>query len=287
MTPDMVRRRLGSGLWERSATGVFAIVGVPDSRSRRLWAAVLHAGEGCAIASHTAGRIHRFEEALDLEEIFLNVRPGRRHAPERVVWHRQVDMVAEDVVSIDGLPVTSIPRTAFDLAGDPRVSPVRLRRLVESAIVHRRFQPWQFGEVLARIRRSCKRGVLLMERVLDDVGPGTDLPTSELEHLLDVVIELAGLPAPEHEHPLPGARDRPGYVDRCWTDVRLIVEADGQRWHTRRQQIAIDHDRTIDAQTAGYQTTRFLWEHLKGDPEGSARRLRAIYEQRRTETAER
>ncbi|UDY36066.1 type IV toxin-antitoxin system AbiEi family antitoxin domain-containing protein [Dermatobacter hominis] len=287
MTPDMVRRRLGNGQWERLATGVFTIVGVPDSRPRTLWASVLHAGTGCAIASHTAGRIHAFEEALELDEVHLNVRVGRRHPPEGVVWHRQVDMVDDDVVTIDGLPVTSIPRTAFDLAGDPRVSRTRLRRLVESAIVHRGFEAATFAVVLARVRRSGKHGVLLMEQVLDDVGPGTDLPTTELERLLDVVIELAGLPAPVHEHPLPGARDRAGYVDRCWPDVRLVVEADGRRWHTRRQQIAIDHDRTIDAQTVGYQTTRFLWEHLQGDPEGSARRLRAIYEQRLRETAER
>ena len=282
MTARMIQRRLESGLWITAQRGVYALAGAPDDRARALWAAVLHAGDRSALARHTAGRLHEFEEAIDSTDIDVNVRVLRRHPPDGVRWHRQVDMVDEDVVVLDGLPVTSIPRTAMDLAG--AISITRLRRFIESAVVHRGYETASFGLVLGRIRRSGKHGVLAMERVLDDLGPGQDLPRSELERLLDRVIELAGLPVPVHEHPLPGARDRPGFVDRCWADVRLIVEADGRRWHTRRQQIGIDYDRRTDSQTVGYQTTAFLWERLHGDAEGSADRLRQIYEQRVGET---
>ncbi len=285
VTKNMVRRRLASGMWTLVLPGVYAMAGMPDGRTRALWAAWLHAGEGTALSMHTAGRLHGFEEALELDDIYLNVGESWRHPPSGIRWHRQIDMVADDVVILDGLPVTSIPRTAMDLAGDPLVGPIRLQRFVESAIVHRRIDVSEFGLVLSRTRRSGKTGVKLMERVLDDVGPGEDLPRSELERLLDDVIELSGLPQPHHEHPLPGARDRPGFVDRCWPEVRLIVEADGRRWHTRRAQISLDADRRLDAQTVGFQTSVFLWEHLHGDAEGSARRLELIYEQRARETA--
>lgn len=278
----MIQRRLGSGLWLPVLRGVYAMPGAPDDPVRARWAAVLHAGDGCAISCHSAGRLHEFEEALDDGVLHLNVPEGKRHPPAGVRWHRQVDMADGDVVDLGGLPVTSIPRTAMDLAGD--ISITRLRRFVESAIVHRGFDPSEFGMVLGRVRRSGKHGVRRMERVLDDVGPGRDLPRSELERLLDVAIEIAGLPQPVHEHPLPGARDRPGFVDRCWPDVRWIVEGDGRRWHTRRQQIGIDYDRRTDAQAVGYQTTGFLWERLHGDPTGSADLLRRIYEQRIRET---
>lgn len=280
MTQRMIHRRVETGMWTPVLRGVYSFTGLPDSRTRRLWAAVLHAGDSGVLSLHTAGRLHGFEEIRSTELVYLNVDDVRRHPPEGVVWHRQIDMVPADVVTIDGLPVTSIPRTGMDLAGDPAMSITRLRRFVESALVHRGFEPADFGVVLSRIRRSGKPGVTRMERVLDEVGPGVDLPRSELERLLDRVIERAGLPSPRHEHPLPGAWDRPGFVDRCWPEVRLVVEADGRRWHTRRQQIATDHDRAIDAQAAGYQTTRLLWEHLHGDPEGTARRLRLVYEAR-------
>lgn len=284
-TRDMLRRRLGSGLWTREHPGVYVMAGVPESRLRSIWSAKLHAGTTAAVSLHTAGRLHGFEEAVELDEIDLNVAILRRHPPDGVRWHRQVDMRPEDVVLVEGLPVTSIPRTAMDLAGDPRVHIVRLRRFVESAIVHRRFEPADFGVVLSRVRRSGKRGVKAMERVLDDVGPGADLPHSELERLLDDVISGSGLPHPVHEHPLPGSRDRAGFVDRCWPEVRLIVEADGRRWHTRRAQIYLDNDRRLDAQTVGFQTASFLWEHLHSDREESIRRLRLIHEQRVRETS--
>ena len=263
--------------------GVYAFAGVPVDRTMRSWAATLHAGPGCPLALHTAGRLHEFEEALDLDDISLLVPDDRRHPPAGVIWRRQIDLEPVDVVSIEGLLVTSVPRTALDLAAEVTVT--RLRRLIESAIVGRGFDVADFAMVLERVRRSGKRGVRKMELVLDQLGPGDSIPHSELERLLDQAIDRAGLPAPRHEHPLPGAGDRAGFVDRCWPEARLIVEADGRRWHTRRHQIALDHDRVLDSQTAGFQTSRFLWEHLHGDPMGSARRLRAIYERRLQDTA--
>ena len=205
MTQRMIHRRVETGMWTPVLRGVYSFTGLPDSRTRRLWAAVLHAGDSGVLSLHTAGRIHGFEEIRSTEVVYLNVDDVRRHPPEGVVWHRQIDMVPADVVTIDGLPVTSIPRTGMDLAGDPAMSITRLRRFVESALVHRGFEPADFGVVLSRIRRSGKPGVTRMERVLNEVGPGVDLPRSELERLLDRVIERAGLPAPRHEHPLPGA----------------------------------------------------------------------------------
>lgn len=283
MSARMVQRRVSNGLWLPALHGVYALAGTPADRLQAMWAAVLHAGDGSALGTHTAGRMHGFEEAVESDDIHLNVGHEKRHAPPGVIWHRQLDMAPWDAVVIDGLPVTSIARTGMDLAAI--VSVTRLRRFVESAIVHRGIDVSVFGEVLARVRRSGKPGVRSMERVLDDVGPGSDLPHSELERLLDRVIELAGLPEPLHEHPLPGARDRAGFVDRCWPEVRLIVEGDGRRWHTRRQQISIDYERRTDSQTVGYQTTAFLWEALQGDADDSARKLRAIYDQRMIETS--
>jgi IMP dehydrogenase len=49
--------------------------------------------------------------------------------------------------------------------------------------------------------------------------------------------------------------------------------------------IARDHERDGDAAEAGWLTLRLLYEHIVGDPEGTARRLRAVYEARRLQLA--
>lgn len=83
-----------------------------------------------------------------------------------------------------------------------------------------------------------------------------------------------------HEHPLPGRGVVEGFVDRCWPEVGLIVEADGRRWHERRQQMQRDADRTLEAQAVGYETSRVMWERVVHDPEGTATLLRSIFDAR-------
>lgn len=244
---------------------------------RSLWVAHLHAGPESVVSHESGGRLWGWPE-VPANQVTLSVPARLRHRPEWIRWHRVNDLAPGDVVRIDGLPVTSVARTAVDLAGALR--PVRLRLLVERGIVERTFTLAQLGATLDRIRRQGKPGVRRMATVLDELGPGDSIPRSELERWLGVVIDLAGLPAPVHEHPLPGAGPRTGFVDRCWPEARLIVEADGRRWHDRRQQMRADQDRTLQAQAAGYETSRLGWEHLAHDPDGTAPLLRAVWEQR-------
>jgi very-short-patch-repair endonuclease len=43
---------------------------------------------------------------------------------------------------------------------------------------------------------------------------------------------------------------------------RLIVEADGRRWHTRVADFDRDRWRDNEATANGYRTLRFTWVHL-------------------------
>lgn len=183
-----------------------------------------------------------------------------------------------DVHDVAGLRVTTPARTAVDLAGV--VGPGALKLLVEEGVVERRFTLSEVAVVLDRTRRQGKRGVRNLCDVLDLLGPGDGIPRSELERLLDPVLVLAGLPPALHEHPLPGSGDLVGFVDRCWPDARLIVEADGRRWHERRQQQLRDRERDLLAMEAGWIVVRLMWEHLSGDPVGTAARLRRIHDER-------
>jgi len=180
---------------------------------------------------------------------------------------------------MDGLRVTSLLRTVVDLAAVLHIA--RVRAMVEQGVLERRFSLVGVGATLGRVRRKGKPGVGKLDRVLDDLGPGDGIPNGELERLLGPVLRLAGLPAPVHEHPLPGHGARTGFVDRCWPEARMIVEVDGRMWHTRRQQMVADHDRSLQAQAAGYETTRLLWEHVAHDPEGTAATMAAVYAARR------
>jgi len=179
---------------------------------------------------------------------------------------------------IEGLPVTTPLRTIVDLASVLHIA--SLRDLVRDQITLQRLDAAELGAVMGSLRRRGKPGVAKLSRVLDDLAPGEGLPRSELERLLDHVIRLSGLPTPVAEYPLPGRGVATGFVDRCWPEARMIVEADGRKWHTRRNQMELDATRSIEAQAAGFETTRLLWEHLESDADNTAQLLRTIYERR-------
>lgn len=280
LTSAAVRHRLESRRWVVEAPSVYGVPGHRPSWRRSLWLSHLHAGPGSVVAHEAAGRLHRFDQ-VPAGRTVLIVPDIRRHAPPGVVWHRLTDLGPGDVIRIHGLPVTSPARTAMDLAAV--LGPVSLRLLVEQGVVERRFRLAEVGAVLARVRRRGRRGVRRMERVLDELGPGGTIPRSELERMGDRVISLAGLPPPLHEAPLPGRGAIQGRVDRCWPHLRWIVEFDGLCWHSRRQQMALDAERDLEALAAGYATSRLYWEHLDGDPVGTARVLAGIHDRRRVD----
>lgn len=275
---DKERRwRVESGRWERLAPSVYGIVDHRPSWRRALWVAHLWAGPESVVSHEPAGRLHRYAQ-VPAGLVALTVPRSSRHGPPGLRVHRTDDLARSEVVLIDGLPITSPARTVVDLAAVLGVA--RLRPLIEDQVVSKRLSLATIGAALDGVRRRGKPGVRRLSRVLDDLGPGDELPRSELERLLDRVIGLAGLPAPLHEHALPGRGAVVGFVDRCWPAAGLIVEGDGRRWHTRRQQTLLDATRTLEAQAVGFETSRLLWEHLAHDPHGTATLLRAVHDGR-------
>jgi hypothetical protein len=276
-TPRLVSSRLTSGRWILLAPGVYGYPGHADTWRRRLWIASLNAGPSSVVGFEAAGLVQSLGPLPPCGPTLV-VERSRRHAPNGVAWHRLDDLDPSHIEVIDGLRVTTVPRTLLDLASVLRRS--RYELVVEDAIVRRRASVAEVGHVLGSIRRRGKPGVLLAEQTLDFLGPGEGLTRSELEKLLDEVLELAGLPEPLREHPLPSIQGLRGFVDRCYPEACWIVEGDGRKWHERRRDMARDAERDLEAARCGYQTTRQMWEHLSSDPHGSARALADVYHQR-------
>lgn len=109
----------------------------------------------------------------------------------------------------------------------------------------------------------AKLGLVLDERSDAAVPPG-----SELERAMLTALRDAGLRPPQRQVALPGTGEIDGLVDAAYPDCRIILEADGRRWHTRVRDLACDHSRDAQAARAGWQTLRFLYEMIIHDPAG-------------------
>lgn len=255
---------------------VFVAAASPDTWQRQAWVELLDAPVGSVLGVRTAARTHRvgrfatFDgiDVVEVEEAWH--RPARRGAPRRTTWlpphHRAV---------VDGLPVTSLARTLFDLAA--LVSPARRRRglpsLTEREVARavddalsRRLTIDALHRVVGEMGRRGRAGTSLMRRLVDERSEGYEATESELEDLLVAVLVAAGVPLPSKQRDL-GGRTPVGRVDFVYLGARVIIEADSRKHHSALMDAEADRWRDLELSGAGFIVVRVSWRQLTLEPE--------------------
>jgi hypothetical protein len=272
-TPSLVRRRRSSGQWREAAPRVMVVPGAPRDERQFLWIVRLSLGDGSVFSHETAAR-DQGVSGIPAGVQAVSVGWGHHRTLGGVRVHQQrVDPV--DVVVRRGLPMTSLPRTICDLA--TVFSPSRLAHVVDSAHFDAGCSFVSMGETLLRVGTRGRPGASRLIPILDERGPGADVAASVLEARLADVLAKTSLPEGIAQHPLPGTGRRRGLVDRAFPEAKLIVEADGRRWHARRAAMPTDRQRDIEAARVGWQTLRPMYEHLQSDPDDTAAAIEETY----------
>lgn len=267
-----IRTQLRSGRWRKVGPGVYVLVGTPPSWEQDLWVSVLAVGHDAVVSHESAGAMHDLSGFARHGQVVTVAHSGWVRVPGTVA-HQISDSTADWHMRIDGLPVTTVARTFVDLAAVSRR--LRIRNALDDARAANKVTIEQVGAALAAVARKGKPGVHLLGSVLDELGPGVTMASTALERRLHAVVEHAGLPSLILQYRFPGRQLVQGCVDGAWPDMKLIVEADSRRWHTRIQDLSRDHLRDQEAARAGWQTLRVMYEHLVSDPVGTADMLAA------------
>jgi very-short-patch-repair endonuclease len=81
-----------------------------------------------------------------------------------------------------------------------------------------------------------------------------------------------------HRLPQPQVNVRVGRfeVDFLWPEQRVIVEADGYRYHGNRAAFESDRAKDAELQHLGYRVLRFTHRQIGHDPDAIARAIRAL-----------
>lgn len=229
-------------------------------------AAVLAAGRGAVLSHTSAAALWGIYESVSLVAAVTSTRRIRSRPNVRVHCSH---LPADEVTVKNDIPVTTIPRTLFDLAAILSIH--QLRRAVNEAEIRRR---WDSLSLVEMLRRHPRRpGAAAVRAVL--ATPGAGITRNDLEEGFVGLLDRAGLPRPATNVPL---RLGASFIepDCMWRDQRLIVELDG--YGTHRTRAAYENDRARDrALTAsGWRVMRVTWRQLCDEPERVARDLRAI-----------
>jgi len=100
------------------------------------------------------------------------------------------------------------------------------------------------------------------------------LTRSDLERLFLPVCRRAGVARPRVNFPIHvQGHTKPLEVDFAWPAIRLVVEADSQRFHGDWERATIDRERDQLLALEGWLCHRFVRERIVNDPAGSAERL--------------
>jgi uncharacterized protein DUF559 len=156
-----------------------------------------------------------------------------------------------------GIPVTSLERTLLDVAG--RLESRQLERALVSADRSGRLRWPELSAVLSR--PGGRKGLKRLRRVAERVDPRAADALSPMEVDFLALCREANLPLPQVNVLVEGR-----LVDFHWPAAKVIVEADGYRYHNDRPAFERDHESTVALMAAGYTVHRATYRMLEDNP---------------------
>jgi very-short-patch-repair endonuclease len=171
-----------------------------------------------------------------------------------------------------GIPVTSVPRTTFDLAAtvDPDVVVAMLKEAEHLNLWDRLSLP----ALLERYpgKRGSRKVRAALERLKEEPS---GRKRSRLEERFAPFLRRHHLPLPRFNDWILLAPKR-YQVDCHWPGIGRIVELDGWEGHRTRSAFRDDRERDRRLTAAGYTVTRLTWNQLEDESEQIAADLRAL-----------
>jgi len=251
LSASAIDRRVRSGRLHPLHRGVYTVGHRVLGLVGRRWAAVLAYEPGAVVSHGTAGTAWDMRRSRSGTIDVTVGRPGRaRRDGIRLHWRRSIP--ADEVTTLDGLPITTPARTLLDLAAGG----LRNRSLEAAVDAAERKRLLDFADLHALLARYPGRpGTPSLKVVLARYRGGDT--RSELEEIVAELCDRFGLPRPSENCVIEGkARDF------FWPHARLVVEADSYAWHRSPSALSDDRERDVTLTLAGYRTLRFTWEQV-------------------------
>lgn len=268
MERGAIEARIRRGSLRPVHRGVYAVGHrALDLHGRRM-AAVLACGPRAFLSHRSACRAWGIaRRGFGLIEVSCS--HGRHPERPGIVTHR-ASLSMDERDEVDGVPVTSIFRSVFDLAaiGSAR----EVERALHEAEVGGLTDRLSLPTLLTRY--PGHRGAAAIRTILASREPAS-ITRSELEERFLALIEASGLPRPRLNAALH-LRGRFFEVDCLWDAERLIVELDGAAVHGTHRAFHGDRQRDRALLACGYRVSHVTWRQLDEEPEAIVADLRRL-----------
>lgn len=261
-----IDRWLASGRLRPVHLDVYGLGPRPLTKHGKWLAAVLAMGPGAVLSHESAAALWGL--AGNRPKVDVTAPRGRQGRTARSIRLHRCKLGDRERVVRDGIPVTTVARTLFDLG--ERSEPQRLKNAWDEASRLGLLRVPEVARLYERHpgrRRARKRIRPLLaadQRYVEDTA-------SPLEDRFAAFIADHQLPPPQTNVLVDGDE-----VDVLWPAARLIVELDSWEFHGHRAAFEKDRDRDIDHLLGGYRTIRVTHRRLSEEADRLAAQIRAL-----------
>ena len=254
--------------------GVWILANHPPTFTSRCWAALFQAGRGSRVTGTSALRLYGL--ATESPEVVISVPPDRNRRLPGVRILR--DVTAEPkATQVGGVPCASRHRAVVDAL---RLNSLQAGRdILHEALRLGWTDPARLA--MACTELSAHRGLVVLRAHADYAASGS---RAESERELLLLLKRAGIKGFVFNRPIHNAKGRLIAIGDCVNvELQLVIEVDGQAWHTATDRFTRDRTRQNDLVDAEWEVIRLTWTHLVDTPKDTTARIsRAIDRRRRT-----
>jgi very-short-patch-repair endonuclease len=233
-------------------------------------AAVLSSGTGAVLSHRSAAALWGIRESASGA---IDVTVSRKSRSSTLIRRHHRTLPEDEVTVCEGIPVTIVPRTIFDLAVGSSTD--RVENAIRQAEYQRLYDRLSLVDMINRYpgRRGVRRVRAALARI--EMLPA-GRTRSRLEERFLPFLRRHGLPRPRLNDWITVGEKR-FQVDCHWLDTDQVVELDSWEAHGTRSAFREDRARDRVLRTAGYDVTRISWAQLDDEPEAVASDLRRLF----------
>lgn len=268
-----IRRMASEGALQTVLPGVFRSPSWPMGREQLMVAGCLR-NSAAALAFTTAGQIHGLRKMFD-DQVHLLVPHGSSPDLPGLVVHRCRKIDPEDIVPLgNGMRVTSVARTLFDVGGV--IGHRRVVSALENALDRKLVNMDAMSEVTLRLFHRRRPGSREIRSALLARSDWTSALQSDLEVRVLAAIRRAGLPMPVVQYELSFEDGHIVRFDFAWPHIRVALEVDHSFWHVGSEESRKDKQRDRKVATLSWQTLRITEDDVRVGLDGVMLDLAAI-----------
>jgi very-short-patch-repair endonuclease len=266
---EEIEWRLRTGRLHRLHTGVYTVGHRLIQQEGRWMAAVLASGPEAVLSHYPAAALWGLRSTSRTK---IDVTSSHRSRSWNHIRRHVSEVPPDERITRDGIPVTTVPRTIFDLAATEPLDVVK--KLLREMEFRELWDQLSLRDLVERYpgRRGIRKVTAAIEGLKDEpVGE----QKNPLEERFAPFLRRHRLPLPRFNDPI-AVGGKIYEADCHWPDLRRIVELDGWQGHKGRSAFREDKARDRKLVLAGYLVMHFTWNQLDDEAAEIASDLEAF-----------